>query len=100
MPAVAEISWSLSIQGSDAPVIADSSFESSAALLNAVHSATPGADLAIQMDPFILMLTPFIASGGICGWGTDAMSMRIVKECSSPETPLITRDLPVSLSDT
>ena len=52
------------------------------------------------MEPFIRMLTPFIASGGICGLGTDAMSMRIVKECSSQDTPSIMRDLPVSLRDT
>src|SRR5918993_3726259 len=98
MPAAAETSCSLSIQGSEAtPVTADSSFELSAALLNAIHSAAPGTGLPIQIEPFISMVTPFIASGGTCGLGTDAMSMRIVKECSSQDTPLIMRDLPVSL---
>src|SRR5215207_5021884 len=101
MPAAAETWCSLSIQGSDAtPVTADSSLESSAALLNAIHSAAPGTGLPIQMEPFIRMLTPFSASGGICGLGTDAMSMCIVKACSSQDTPLIMRDLPVSLRET
>src|SRR5918993_3281611 len=101
IPAAAETSCSLSIQGSDAtPVTADSSFELSAALLNAIHSAAPGTGLPIQMEPRIRMLTPFIASGGMCGLGTDAMSTSIVKECSPQDTPLIMRDLPVSLRET
>ena len=36
----------------------------------------------------------------MCGLGTDAMSMRIVNECSSQDTPLIMRELPVSLRET
>src|SRR5918992_1355200 len=51
------------------PATAPSSFDSSAALLNAENSLAPGADLAIQMEPSIIILTSFImaaASGGTC----------------------------------